>query len=106
MPTLPQYRMLFERITPGQEDTRLGLRSGLGGTPKWVQDDETPTCIGCGSQMSFVGQIDSISQDEKHNPHRIDCFSHEPKFMFGDVGIIYVFFCFECLEAISVFQCG
>ena len=56
--------------------------------------------------MTFVAQIDSINHDADNNPHRIDCLSREQKFMFGDVGMIYVFFCFDCLETASIMQCG
>jgi len=56
--------------------------------------------------MTFVAQIDSIEHDEQHNPHRVDCLSEKQQFMFGDVGMLYVFFCFECLETTSIMQCG
>jgi hypothetical protein len=106
MTALPQFRMTFEPIVAGEEDRRLGLRSRLGGNPTWEQHDETPTCGGCRNKMTFVGQIDSISHDSRENPHKVDCLSGQQKFMFGDVGLIYVFFCFDCLETRSVFQCG
>ena len=56
--------------------------------------------------MTFIGQIDSIEHDEAHNPHRVDCLSVDQEYMMGDVGLIYVFFCFECLQPAAVFQCG
>ena len=47
--------------------------------------------------MSFVAQIDSLDIDDP---------LHGPKeYMFGDVGMIYVFYCFTCQESASVFQC-
>jgi hypothetical protein len=106
---LREYRIRFERVPegeraypPGREN--LGLRSKLGGEPDWVQGNDTPACPECGEPMSFVGQIDSIEHKEDHNPHRQE--HREQDFMFGDVGIIYVFFCFDCLASQSVFQCG
>ena len=106
---LREYRIRFELVPegdhaypPGREN--LGLRSKLGGDPNWVQGDDTPACPQCGEPMSFVGQIDSIEHKEDHNPHRQEY--REQDFMFGDVGVIYVFFCFDCSETKSVFQCG
>jgi hypothetical protein len=109
MDKLPEYRMQFEPAPLGQEAVDpdcLGVRSKLGGKPNWEQNDETPKCPGCGQEMTFVAQIDSINHDAIHNPHRVDCLSDEQKFMFGDVGMIYVFFCFECSETTSIMQCG
>ena len=109
MSKLPEYRMRFDSVPLGQEavDPRCyGLRSKLGGEPNWEQNDETPQCPSCGEEMTFVAQIDSINHDTESNPHHIDCLSDEQKFMFGDVGMIYVFFCFDCLETTSVMQCG
>lgn len=106
MPTLPPYRMRFEPASKDPGEQPLGLGSKLGGQPDWIQTDETPTCPHCSERMTFVAQIDSINHDEPHNPHRVDCLSKEPKYMFGDVGLIYVFFCFECCESKSMFQCS
>jgi hypothetical protein len=33
----------------------------LGGTPDWIQADETPLCNACGSAMSFVGQFEQAN---------------------------------------------
>jgi hypothetical protein len=105
---LLEYRMLFEKVQPGETANpgKLGLRSKLGGAPDWDQGDETPQCPHCQKEMSFIGQIDSIEHDEAHNPHRVDCLSDDQEYMMGDVGLIYVFFCFECLQPTAVFQCG
>ncbi|MFB3894696.1 MAG: hypothetical protein ACE14V_00175 [bacterium] len=109
MKPLRQYEMQFIPIIedkPVIEHKELGLRSKLGGKPDWEQYDETPICPSCNEKMTFIGQIDSIEHDEPHNPHAVDCLSDDQRYMFGDVGIIYIFFCFDCLETISVFQCG
>lgn len=91
-------------IINGDEVDALGLGSKLGGDPDWVQEDEVPDCPSCGEKMTFVAQLDSIEHDSPFNPHRIDCLSDQQHFMFGDVGMIYVFFCFDCCETKSVFQ--
>jgi uncharacterized protein YwqG len=105
---LREYRIKLEPVLAGEraypEKSNLGLRSKFGGNPDWDQNNETPKCSACGEPMSFVGQIDSIEHNEDHNPHQKDYGKQD--YMFGDVGLIYVFFCFECLETQSVFQCG
>jgi hypothetical protein len=105
---LREYRMLFEKMSSGKaaHSGQLGIRSKLGGVPDWEQGDETPRCPHCQIEMTFIGQIDSIEHDESHNPHRVDVLSDDQQHMMGDVGLIYVFFCFGCLHPAAVFQCG
>ena len=105
MSLLPPYKVLVEPTEEGPEEAPLGQRSKLGGTPTWIQSDETPSCPHCNTNMTFVAQIDSIHHDEPSNPHRIDCLSRQQRYMFGDVGLIYVFFCLDCCEPKSLFQC-
>jgi len=106
---LKEYRVHFENVPAGEkavpDDSQLGIRSKLGGEPDWCQGPEHPTCSGCYSPMSFVAQIDSIEHFENHNPNAID-WRKGQEYMFGDVGMIYVFFCYDCLQSQSVFQCG
>ena len=105
---LHEYRMLFERLRtgePGVDPDALGLRSKLGGEPTWIQEDETPTCPACRTEMTFIGQIDSIEHQSAENPHQVNALSDEQRYMFGDVGLIYVFLCLEDLETQSIVQC-
>ncbi len=81
----------------GEYPKNLGNRTKLGGVPEWIQFDETPTCPTCEKKMVFVTQVDSI--DYTARP------ISQQSYMFGDVGMIYVFFCFECTETASIFQC-
>jgi uncharacterized protein YwqG len=109
MKELREYRIRIERVPDGEsaiDPDLLGLRSKLGGDPQWEQDEEIPECPDCGQEMAFVAQIDSVEHFERHNPLGVDPLSPDQHYMFGDVGLIYVFFCFECLQARSVFQCG
>jgi hypothetical protein len=53
--------------------------------------------------MSFVAQIDSFEHNEENNPNRKDY--GEQHFMFGDVGMIYVWFCFDCLAPFATMDC-
>lgn len=74
----------------------LGKRSKFGGAPEWIQQDETPICLNCNTKMTFVVQIDSIDYSGDIKP--------KEEYMFGDVGILYNFFCFECHFAKVIFQ--
>jgi hypothetical protein len=60
-------------------------------------------CPECYTKMHFVGQIDSFEYNGKNNPNRKDYGQAE--FMFGDVGMIYVWFCFECLKPHATMEC-
>jgi hypothetical protein len=105
---LRQYRVSFERVPSGEaaHPGKLGLRSKLGGSPDWDQGKETPRCPDCRTEMTFVGQLDSIEHYEEYNPNRVHCLSPDQQYMMGDVGMIYLFFCFDCLRPKAVFQCG
>jgi hypothetical protein len=105
---LREYRMMFERVPAGEaavpDPDKLGIRSKLGGEPDWCQNPEVPDCPACKSLMSFVGQLDSIEHKESHNPNQMPY--KEQQYMFGDVGMIYLFICFDCNETKSIIQFG
>lgn len=62
-----------------------------GGTPLWIQNDETPACS-CGERMLFVAQL------EAHGGGGIN---------FGDAGSGYAFVCSKCpSSAMFLWQCG
>jgi len=111
MRTLREYKVSLKKCAPAEHAVDLddpnvhGLRTKLGGEPDWEQSDDHPECS-CYRKMTFVAQIDSIEHDSKYNPHRISASKGGQDYMFGDVGMIYVFFCFDCLETRSVFQCS
>jgi hypothetical protein len=107
--TLREYTMFFARPAKGKKAVdryALGERSKLGGKPDWLQYDATPNCESCRDRMTFVAQIDSIEMYTKQNPHAIDSIRHRSKqqYMFGDVGMLYVFYCFDCLKTKSILQ--
>ena len=105
---LREYKITFERVQPGDnavDADKDGLKSKLGGLPNWIHRDETPTCPDCYKPMAFIAQIDSIEYDVDYNPHRFHYLSNDMHFMFGDVGMIYVFYCLKCSATKSVFQC-
>lgn len=92
--TLTEYRVRLERVPEGitaitaPYPENLGLRTKLGGKPDWVQADETPHCRLCQEAMSLVAQIDSI-----------DAGRQDGEYVFGDAGMLYVFYCLGCGEA-------
>ncbi len=107
--SLKEYRVKLERVKRGERaiplecPAILGLRTKLGGKPDWIQGNETPECEDCGEPVYFVAQIDSVEHYNEHNtlmnepPKHID-------FMFGDVGMIYAFYCFDCSQVSSLQQ--
>jgi hypothetical protein len=96
MKRIPEFRLVPQPLTeeaaslPGFKfaPADVGTRHKLGGTPDFIQADEWPTCRQCRRQTSFVGQFDSVNDD----------------FIFADCGLIYVFFCFDCMEPAAVVQ--
>ncbi len=79
-----------------EKNVELGKRSKFGGAPDWIQNDETPKCECCKKKMEFVAQLDSIDYTG---------FAQKNiEYMFGDVGMIYVFFCKNCGVSKSIFQ--
>lgn len=103
---LNEYRVHLERVGRGESATPTdepGLRTKLGGKPSWIQGDATPECEECGEPMHFVAQIDSIEHRSEYNPLMVDPPKHVD-FMFGDVGMIYVFYCFDCTRVYGLQQ--
>ena len=96
---LPAFRIVADPLPQDLLDrTALGQRSKFGGRPTWEQEDETPTCPDCSKSMVFVAQLDSIGFDPAKTVGA-------DEYIFGDVGLIYVFFCFDDGKTTSVFQC-
>ena len=99
---LPEVGVILQRLQPGQKAVPLdypdniGKRTKLGGEPDWAQEGEVPVCPECGDLMTFVAQIDSIDYSGWGKADEL--------YMFGDVGMIYVFYCLECNETTSVVQ--
>lgn len=112
--TLRPFKVTLTRLEPGQSasptDRRvcLGRQTKLGGEPDWIQNDDTPQCEQCRTAMAFVAQIDSVEHISVHNPLAFDKKSASVKklrgWMFGDVGMIYVFYCFNCSATAAIHQ--
>ena len=108
---LPELRVTLQRVAEGERAVphdypeSLGISTKLGGLPDWIQTEEIPVCRGCSAPMTFVAQIDSVEHQNKLNPLAKDPIHDHQDYMFADVGMIYVFYCFDCCETQSVFQC-
>jgi len=94
MKQLRELGISFKKYERLPYPKNLGKKSKLGGDPEWIQEAEKVECPFCHKEMTFIAQIDSIDySNEKYN-----------EYIFGDIGMIYIFFCFECLQTKSVFQ--
>jgi hypothetical protein len=63
----------------------IGKRHQLGGEPLTLQGESSPRCPSCRKDMTFYGQLDSLSDDV--------CLA--------DCGLVQVFVCFDCFETKS-----
>jgi hypothetical protein len=96
MASIPPFRLRPEPVSAEAEDLpgfefapdEVGQRHQLGGEPTWLQGDATPVCGECGQVMTFYGQLDSINDD----------------FVLADVGLVYVFVCFDDFTSTSIVQ--
>lgn len=110
---LREYRMLFEAVPVGQhanppDGGEPGMRSKLGGTPDWIQESSEGTtieCETCKRPMTFVAQVDSMEHRGVgyENPHWKP--PREQDYMFADVGMLYVFWCFRCRSGHVMYEC-
>lgn len=103
---LSEVRIVLQRLEPGEKallfddlhsGDALGKRSKLGGKPDWIQSPEETMCQYCQEEMTFIAQIDSIDDSAQ-----IDY--SEAEYMFEDVGMLYIFYCFECGETATFCQ--
>lgn len=110
---LPEFAVALQRMPKGtfavdpNDRNNQGRRTKLGGLPDWIQGHETPKCVGCKTRMTFVAQVNSIEHFSLSNPIGMDVKHRDRRkksWMFGDVGMIYVFYCFGCGEAKAVGQ--
>ena len=97
MKKIPPFRLVPEPLNeearqnpPGFKWAKppAGERHRIGGDPDFIQADERPHCPRCGKEMTFYAQLDSLND----------------AVVLGDVGMIYVFVCFDCLEVEAKLQ--
>jgi hypothetical protein len=102
---LREYRVTLNPSTDRAQSLtnpkNLGLKTKFGGVPDQVQASSSSrvACPECGHHMHFIAQIDSFEHKSSENPNARDY--GEQHFMFGDVGMIYVWFCFDCLTPLA-----
>ncbi len=93
---IPWFRLRPEPASSEAEDVpgleyapdEVGQRHQLGGEPTWLQGDATPVYGEYGQPMTFYGQLDSINDDV----------------VLADVGLVYVFVCFDDFTSTSLIQ--
>ena len=94
---IPPYRLVPEPLDelarskpPGFKWAKppAGERHRIGGEPDFIQTEESPRCPRCGELMTFYAQLDSLNDE----------------IVLGDLGMIYVFVCFDCLEVSARLQ--
>ncbi|MES0864214.1 hypothetical protein ABLN87_17825 [Ruegeria sp. SCPT10] len=96
MKEIPEIPLVMQATTMEAEreigfkwaDASVGRRSKIGGKPDLVQDGCRQVCKSCGSEMTFYAQIDSVGDEV--------CLA--------DVGMVYVFVCFDCFTSESFVQ--
>lgn len=98
MTEIPPFKLIPEPLTEEAADLApfkwadpdVGSRHRLGGEPSLLQRAEYPSCADCGQTMIFYGQLDSINDD----------------YVLGDVGLVFVFICFDCFTSTSFIRSG
>ncbi len=96
--TLPEFKIHLEPMSDEASQlmgfewagANVGQRSKIGGDPSFVQGPHVPRCPSCDRVMTFYAQLDSIGD----------------RLCFADVGLLYVFVCFDCYETTSYIQSG
>jgi hypothetical protein len=94
---IPAYRLVPQPLDelarmnpPGFKWAKppAGQRHQIGGKPDFIQSEEHPRCPRCDKLMTFYAQLDSLNDE----------------IVLGDLGMIYVFVCFDCLEVKALLQ--
>jgi hypothetical protein len=96
MKKIPPFRLKAEPLNeeaanlPKFEwaEADVGTRHKLGGEPDFIQRESWPKCPDCAEQMTFYAQLDSIND----------------AFCIADVGMIFVFVCFDCYSVQTLIQ--
>jgi hypothetical protein len=94
---IPEIKLYLDPRTPEAKDAvgfkwaveGIGKRGKLGGNPDFLQDPKIPRCADCNERMAFYGQLDSIGDEVT----------------LADVGMVYIFVCFDCYTSKSFIQC-
>ncbi|AZQ68902.1 hypothetical protein EF888_18280 [Silicimonas algicola] len=98
MKTIPEIRLEMKPKTREAKavvgfdwaEDGVGKRSKIGGRPDFLQGREDVGCDSCGEEMTFFAQLDSVGDE----------------ICFADVGMVFVFVCFDCFRTKSLIQSG
>jgi hypothetical protein len=96
MKSVPPFRLTLEPLNDEARhlprfkwaSKEIGNRHQLGGEPQFLQSEQWPSCAGGHGKMTFYGQLDSVNDD----------------ICIADCGMVYIFMCFDCYQAISIVQ--
>lgn len=107
VPRYPDYSIEFNPVQEPNIDIsivdkdddmlKVSGMTKIGGVPGWIQNNETPICPKCKTQMQFIAQIsaelDGAMSSDPSKWHQYNFFN------FGDAGMGFIFICRnECSE--------
>ncbi|MFK0233141.1 hypothetical protein [Streptomyces vinaceus] len=87
----PEYRLAVKAWSERSGRRGAEVLGRFGGTPDWLQYDQTPDCTGCGAPMGFIAQLEE-GPDPLTAPN------------FGS-GRAYAHACAPCGRAAFLWQC-
>ncbi|MFK0294390.1 DUF1963 domain-containing protein [Streptomyces sp. NPDC090442] len=88
----PNYDQAGGEWAAGDDRTAPSVLGQLGGSPAWLQGDETPSCPSCASPMPLIVQLEEGPD-------------HSTAMNFGGGGGAYAFACEPCRRARFLWQC-
>ncbi|MFJ7243087.1 hypothetical protein ACIQWA_00415 [Kitasatospora sp. NPDC098652] len=88
----PDYDTAREAWTARTRRPPSAVLGRLGGSPAWLQGDETPSCPGCDRPMPLAVQLEE-------GPDRATAMN------FGGGGRAFAFTCGPCARAVLLWQC-
>ncbi|WSQ14941.1 hypothetical protein OG604_48530 [Streptomyces sp. NBC_01231] len=88
----PDYDQAGGEWAAGNDRPASSVLGQLGGSPVWVQGDETPSCVSCATPMPLIVQLEEGPD-------------HNTAMNFGGCGRAYVFACEPCGRAKFLWQC-
>ncbi|MGW1711432.1 DUF1963 domain-containing protein [Streptomyces sp. NPDC002206] len=86
------YDLAGEEWASREDRPASSVLGQLGGTPAWIQNDETPACPSCASPMPLIVQLEEGPD-------------HSTAMNFGGCGGAYAFACEPCGCAKFLWQC-
>ncbi|MFG2212621.1 DUF1963 domain-containing protein [Streptomyces sp. NPDC048638] len=88
----PDYDQAGGEWAAGNDRPASSVLGQLGGSPAWIQGDETPSCASCTTPMPLIVQLEEGPD-------------HSTAMNFGGCGGAYAFACEPCGRAKFLWQC-